>query len=676
MFIPQQTILVNNGQQAIVPPEMMPEATDYTFQNPQQFEILWGKITTTVPELSNAVRAVDPVPDRVPEAVLHELVRANLNKDVKDIKDVKTKLLKTEENDLKTLVDRIKNDPEIPTDRKEEGIKYTEGVMTVVSAKNEMAKCEQACTDIVNSKGRGVTEQMLRDIIQQACAVASRFISMGIRFKAELMVELQAQANQLGVITDEVKSLSGQVLQNSQWLGNGIRGLHAHQEQMGFQTFQSFQKLFYGLDANFKQNLNELNQIKSLVSSTKEEQAAIKQQLIDLKGQANQLVLQKNEQVGQLSGVLDELKVRTEEVSKAVANGAELRAGMVDNIKQYLEHSKALQDRCNELAEQRSALETAVLSLQDAAGFFDEQVKARADEISQLSQNFAQGNTELKELGNSGLKDLAKVLGGVARLEQAVADQKQTGAETKTLVANLSKAIKDADLGRVAGLMAAQNQDRPDLNSMIPLIQQAVENGLKMIPEERGRVVITRRRLNEVQEAKEAVMTQQQAMDFIKTVASWYETRANNQASELTAQLADFGKILEQVRTEIAQNRDQRGLQGFNMPIMVVQQIADGLNNLKPIAVQPVVDYGRIQFMTPADRIRELKSLAAQPQWRTKTRTGHGMVPLKSKLVDPALDEGRDVRRTTKARRVARVKKIERRRTRDPLDLFLQGTYK
>lgn len=660
MSIPQQTILVNNGQQAIVPPEMMPEATDYTLQNPEQFEILWGKITKTIPELSSAVHAVDPIPDRVPDAVLHELVRANLNKDVKDIKDVKTKLLKTEENDLKLLVDRIKNDSEIPADRKDEGIKYTEGVMTVVSMKNEMVKCEKACTDIVNYPNKVVTEQMLREIIQQACSVAYRFISMGVRFKAELMVELQSQATQLGVITDEVKSLSGQVLQNSQWLGNGIRGLHAHQEQMGFQTFQSFQKLFYGLDANFKQNLNELNQIKSLVSSTKEEQAAVKQQLIDLKGQANQLVLQKNEQVGQLTGILDELKVRTEEVSKAVVNGTELRAGMVDNIKQYLEHSKALQDRCNELAEQRSALETAVLSLQDVAGFFDEHIKARADEISQLSQNFAQGNEELKKIGNTGLNDLAKVLGGVARLEQAVADQKQTGVETKTLVANLSKAIKDADLGRVAGLMAAQNQDRPDLNSMIPLIQQAVENGLKMIPEE----------------AKEPVMTQQQAMDFIKTVARWYETRANGQASALTAQLAEFGKILEQVRTEIAQNGDQRGLQGFNMPITIVQQVADGLNNLKPIAVQPVVDYGRIQFMTPADRIREFKSLAAQPQWRTKTRTGHGMVPLKSKLVDPALDEGRDVRKTTKARRVARVKKIERRRTRDPLDVFLQGTYK
>ena len=676
MSIPQQTILVNNGQQAIVPPEMMPEATDYTFQNPQQFEILWGKITTTVPELSNAVRAADPIPDRVPDAVLHELVRANLNKDVKDVKDVKTKLLKTEENDLKTLVDRIKNDPEIPSDKKDEGIKYTEGVMTVVSAKNEMAKCEKACTDIVKSEGRGVTEQVLKDIIQQACIVASRFISMGIRFKAELMVELQAQANQLGLITEEVKSLSGQVLQNSQWLGNGIRGLHAHQEQMGFQTFQSFQKLFYGLDANFKQNLNELNQIKSLVSSTKEEQDVVQQHLVDLKGQANQLVLQKNEQVGQLSGVLDELKVRTEEISKAVANGTELRTGMVNSINQYLKNSKNLQDRCNELAEQRSALESAVLSLQDVAGFFDEQIKSRAAEISQLSQNLAQGNTELKELGNSGLRDLAKVLGGIGRLEQAVVEQKKMGTETKALMAGLTQAIKDADLGRVAGLVAAQNQDRPDLTSMIPLIQQAVENGLKMIPEERGRVVITRHRMNEMQEAKEPVMTQQQVMDFIKTVAGWYEARANGQAEVIAKQLGDFGKILEQVRTEIAQNMDQRGPQGFNMPIMVVQQVAEGLNNLKPIAVQPVVDYGRIQFMTPTDRIRELKSLAAQPQQRTKSRTGHGMVPLKSKLIDPALDEGRDVRRTTKARRVARVKKIERRRTRDPLDLFLQGTYK
>ena len=676
MSIPQQTILVNNGQQAIVPPEMMPEATDYTFQNPQQFEILWGKITTTVPELSNAVRAADPIPDRVPDAVLHELVRANLNKDVKDVKDVKTKLLKTEENDLKTLVDRIKNDPEIPSDKKDEGIKYTEGVMTVVSAKNEMAKCEKACTDIVKSEGRGVTEQVLKDIIQQACIVASRFISMGIRFKAELMVELQAQANQLGLITEEVKSLSGQVLQNSQWLGNGIRGLHAHQEQMGFQTFQSFQKLFYGLDANFKQNLNELNQIKSLVSSTKEEQDVVQQHLVDLKGQANQLVLQKNEQVGQLSGVLDELKVRTEEISKAVANGTELRTGMVNSINQYLKNSKNLQDRCNELAEQRSALESAVLSLQDVAGFFDEQIKSRAAEISQLSQNLAQGNTELKELGNSGLRDLAKVLGGIGRLELAVVEQKKMGTETKALMAGLTQAIKDADLGRVAGLVAAQNQDRPDLTSMIPLIQQAVENGLKMIPEERGRVVITRHRMNEMQEAKEPVMTQQQVMDFIKTVAGWYEARANGQAEVIAKQLGDFGKILEQVRTEIAQNMDQRGPQGFNMPIMVVQQVAEGLNNLKPIAVQPVVDYGRIQFMTPTDRIRELKSLAAQPQQRTKSRTGHGMVPLKSKLIDPALDEGRDVRRTTKARRVARVKKIERRRTRDPLDLFLQGTYK
>lgn len=695
MSIPQQTILVNDGRQAVVPAQMMPEASgeelQYLSQNPQQFQILWDKITRTVPEISSVVQSVDPVPERVPEAVLYELARVDSSinlgkiKTQEDIKDVKPKLLKTEEADLKALIDRIKNDPEVPDSKKDEGIKYTEGVMAVVSTKKEMIKYENACREIVKAKGNGVTEQMLRDIIQGACSVVFRFISMGINFRAELMVELQSQANQLGVITEEVKSLSGQVLNNSQWLGNGIRGLHAHQEQMGFQTFENFQKLYYGLDVNFKQHLGVLDQIKKSVSSTKEEREAVQKQLAELKEQAGQLVLQKNEQVGLLSGVLDDLKVRTEEISKAVETGTELRTTLTSNVKLFLAQSNALEQRCNELAEQRSALEAAVVSLQDVAGYFGDQIKARADEITQLSQNWAQGNADLKALGNRGLTDLAKVLGGLSRLEQAVVEQKKTGAETKALVASLSKAIKDADLGRVAGLVEAQNQDRPDLNSLIPLIQEAIENGIKTNLQQNSRVVITRKRLNELRESvvvqqpvevQQPVMTQQQVMDFIKIVASQYEERSNIQAGVIAKQLADFGKVLEQVRSELNQNRDQRGAQGFNMPILVVKQVTEGLNNLRPIAVPPVIDYGRIQFMTPAERIRELKSLAAQPKRITKTRSGHGMVPLKSKLVDPALDEGRDVRRTTKARRVARVKKIEKRRMRDPLDLFLQGKYK
>ena len=679
----EQTILVNNGQQAVVPAVMMPDANIESLQNPQQFEILWGKITKTIPELSSAVQAADPVPERVPEAVIYELSKIDPTIDITkiktldDIKDIKPKLMKTDVKDIKELITRIKNDPEIREEvKREEGRKYAEGVLEVVAVKNEMIKCENICKDIVESKGRGVTEQLLKEIIQQACMIASRFFSMGIQFKAELIVELQAQATQLGVITKEVQFLSGQVLNNSQWLANGIKGLHYYQQKMEGQTFEQFKKLFDGLDINYRNNFSLLNEIKVSVTSTKEEQAAVKQQLVDLKGQANQLVLQKNEQVGQLTEVLGELKTRTEEISKAVVNGTELRTGMVENIKKYLEYSKALEDRCNELAQQKTDLQSAVFDLQSITEFFDGKVTEQINELTQLSQTFTQGNEELKKIGNTGLTDLSKVLGGVARLEQAVAEQKQTGTETKALVANLSKAIKDADLGRVAGLMAAQNQDRPNLDSLISLIQQAVENGLKKLPQAPGRTVITNHRAKELQEQREPVMTQQQAMDFIKTVANWYETRANSQSSALTAQLTNFTKILDEMRAKINQDGGQRGAQGFNAPIMIVQQVADGLNNLKPIAVPPVIDYGRIQYMTPPERIRELKSLAAQPKWRTKTRTGHGVVPLKSKLIDPALDEGRDVRRTTKARRVARVKKIERRRMRDPLDLFLQGTYK
>lgn len=696
MSIQQQTILVNDGRQATVPAPMMTEASgeqlQYLSQNPRQFEILWDKITQTVPAVNAAIQAADPIPDRVPEAVIFEAAKVdpsiNLAKieATGDIKDIKPKLLKTEEKDLNLLIERIKNDPDIHENvKREEGIKYAEKVRDVVVVKNEMIKCENACREIVRTQGNGVTEQLLRDILQNACSAAYRFISMGIQFRAELIVELRTQATQLGVITDEVRALSGQVFENSQWLGNGIKGLHYYQEKMEVQTFQNFQRLFEGLDVSFRQNVSMLEQINTSVTSTKEEREVVKKQLAELKEQAGQLVLQKNEQVGLLTGILDDLKVKTEEISKAVEMGTEMRTTLTSNVKLFLAQSQALQQRCNELAEQRSALETAVTSLQEVAGDFGEQIKARANEITQLSQTWAQGNAELKQIGNSGLKDLAKVLGGIGRLEQAVMEQKKTGAETKALVASLSQAIKDADLSRVAGLVEAQNQDRPDLNTLIPMIQEAIENGIKINLQQNSRAVITRKRLDELKKpivvqqpvvTQQPVMTQQQAMDFIKTVASWYEERANSQAGTIAQQLADFSKVLEQVRSELNQNRDQRGAQGFNMPIMVVQQVAEGLNNLKPIAVPPVIDYGRIQFMTPPERIRELKSLAAQPKRITKTRSGHGIVPLKSKLVDPALDEGRDVRRTTKARRIARVKKIERRRMRDPLDLFLQGKYK
>lgn len=649
----EQTILVKDGQQAVVPEEMMPEATEEALQDPQHFNILWGKITRTIPALAAAVQAADPLPETVPVAVARELPQ-------QDEKTLKSRLLKTDKSELENLAVRIKENPETSTEQKEEGLRYTEGVVAVAETKADMVKYETMSREIMNTQGRGVTQEQLRVVVQGACAVANRMISMGVQFQGQLVVELQAQAAQLGLVTDEVRALSGRVLQNAQWLGNGIRGLHAHQEQMGAETFQNFQHLYTGLNQNFQQNLNVLNQIQSSVLSTKAEQEAVQKQLAELKEQAGQLVLQKDEQVGQLAGVLDELKTQTEAVSQAVQNGTELRAGLAQMVHQYLDQSRELQVRCQDLVGQRDALGQAIEALQEVAGVLGEQTRARAEEVAQLSQSWARGGAELMQLGNRGLSELSKVLEGVGRLEQAVVGQAQAGAETRALVESLSQAVKQADLERVAGLVAAQQQARPDLTSMIPLIQAAVEAGLKSVPPS----------------GLEPVMTQEQVMALIRAVTDRYSEGARGQAELVARQLEGFGRVLDQVRAEIAQNRDQRGPQGFTMPITVVQQVAAGLGPLKPISVPPVVDYGRIQFMTPAERIRELRSLAAQPQRRTKTRSGHGRVPLKSKLVDPALDEGRDVRRTTKARRVARVKKIEKRRTHDPLDVFLQGKYK
>lgn len=629
----------------MVPQEMMPEATEYTLQNPEQFKILWGKVTHQVDALEVAVRAAEPLPESVPVAIVREVGTG-------DARTIAKKLVKTDEKNLQELDRRIKEDPNLSTEQKEEGSKYVQQVITINATKEDMV---QYTKDV----RKATTQDQLQVVLQQALGAYQQLVSVGLQMEGRVMAELQAQAGQLQVLGDQVQNLSGQVLQNSQWLGNGIRGLHAHQEQMGAATFQNFQHLYTGLNKNFQQNLDVLDELKKSVLSTKADQEVVQTQLAELKEQAGQLVLQKDEQVGVLSGVLDQLKSQTEEMSKAVQGGSELRAGLGEAIHQYLDQSKALEVRCQTMAAQRDQLERTVADLQEVAGELGAQAKAKAEEVQSLTQSWAQRGAELKQLGDRGLAELSKVLAGVGRLEQAVVAQGQNGAETRALVESLSQAVKKADLDRVAGLVAAQKQDRPDLTLMIPQIQAAVEAGLKSVPAT----------------GVDPVMTQDQVMDLIRVVTDRYDEGAAGQAQTLAGHLAEFGRLLDQVRAEVTQGRDQRGPQAFSMPIAVVQRVVAGLGQLQPMAVPPVVDYGRIQFMTPAERIRELRSLAAQPRRSSKTRGGHGRVSLKSKLVDPALDEGRDVRRVTKAKRVARVKKIERRRTRDPLDLYLQGKY-
>lgn len=642
----EQTILVSGGQQAIVPEAMMPEATEYTLQNPEQFKILWGKVTQKIGTLAVAVRDVEPLPESVPVAIMREHGTG-------DARVIAKQLVKSDKATLQELENRIKEDPNLSMEQKEEGSKYVQQVITINATKEDMVQYE------ADAK-KAVTRTELEVVLRNSMAVVQQLASAGIQLEGRVMTELQAQAGQLQVLGDQVQSLSGQVLQNSQWLANGLRGLHAHQTQMGAETFQSFQHLYTGLNQNFQQNLAVLNQIQGSVLSTKADQEEIQKQLAELKEQAGQLVVQKDEQVGVLSTVLDDLKTQTEEVSKQVQGGTELRAGLAQAIHQYLDQSKVLEVRCQTLVDQRGRLEEAVAGLQEVAKELGAQTQAKAEEVQNLTQNWVQRGAELRQLGDRGLSELGKVLEGVGRLERAVVAQSQGGAETRALVESLSQAVKQADLERVAGLVAAQKQDRPDLTSMIPQIQAAVEAGLKAVPA--GGV--------------DPVMTQAQVMDLIRVVTDRYDEKAAGQARTLAEHLAEFGRVLDQVQTEVAQGRDQRGPNGFAMPITVVQQVEAGLGQLQPMAVSPVVDYGRIQFMTPAERIRELRSLAAQSRRTKQSRGGHGRVPLKSKLVDPALDEGRDVRRATKAKRVARVKKIERRRTRDPLDLYLQGKYK
>ena len=77
--------------------------------------------------------------------------------------------------------------------------------------------------------------------------------------------------------------------------------------------------------------------------------------------------------------------------------------------------------------------------------------------------------------------------------------------------------------------------------------------------------------------------------------------------------------------------------------------------------------------MPPEERFRSVISLAGRSK-PISLRT-HGFVEIKKNITDPALDNAADYKKATVAKRVSRVKKIERRRTNDPLNKFFQGNW-
>ena len=165
-------------------------------------------------------------------------------------------------------------------------------------------------------------------------------------------------------------------------------------------------------------------------------------------------------------------------------------------------------------------------------------------------------------------------------------------------------------------------------------------------------------------------------LSAIKTVGGLlarYIGLFNKQAYENTQQLIRQNGLLEDAINQLMELREAHDRERFIQAPEVMKQLMDNVGEVQTITVPAVLHYGKLETMTPVERVRTVMSLAGRSA-PISTRT-HGIAVLKKNITDPALDNAADYKRATAKRRATRVKKIEHRRTNDPLNKFFQGNW-
>lgn len=163
------------------------------------------------------------------------------------------------------------------------------------------------------------------------------------------------------------------------------------------------------------------------------------------------------------------------------------------------------------------------------------------------------------------------------------------------------------------------------------------------------------------------------AVKVISGYLAKYLQKYDERSSETNRQLTRQTELLE---TAIAQLTELRGAPDgdrFNRAPGILRDLLANIGEFKPIVLPPVMNYGRMEMMTPEERYRSVIPLAERSK-PISTRT-HGIALIKKNITDPALDNAVDYKRATVKRRATRVKKIEHRRTNDPLNKFFQGNW-
>ena len=147
----------------------------------------------------------------------------------------------------------------------------------------------------------------------------------------------------------------------------------------------------------------------------------------------------------------------------------------------------------------------------------------------------------------------------------------------------------------------------------------------------------------------------------------------DQRAVQLGLQLVRQGGLLENAVARLTELKEERDGARFNQAPAVMTQLIDKVGTIQTIAIPSVMHYGKLERMTPVERVRTVMALASRSA-PISTRT-HGIAMLRDNITDPALDNAADYKRATAKRRATRVKKIEHRRTNDPLNKFFQGNW-
>ena len=163
------------------------------------------------------------------------------------------------------------------------------------------------------------------------------------------------------------------------------------------------------------------------------------------------------------------------------------------------------------------------------------------------------------------------------------------------------------------------------------------------------------------------------AVKAISGYLAKYLAKYDERSSETNRLLGRQTVLLETAIARLTELRGAPDGDRFNLAPGILRDLLSNIGEFKPIVVPPVMNYGRLEMMTPEERFRSVISLAARSE-PISTRK-HGIALIKKNITDPALDNAVDYKKATAKRRATRVKKIEQRRTNDPLNKFFQGNW-